>query len=173
MSAEKIANPALGAYEAACLMGVHWTRAAKMAAKDEIATRCLSWSSGDDRLRVYSMLSANANWHSYEDNLASGTLTRRPRANAHRRPEMLAELGKVKQHIEFADACSSLEACEILGCWHTALQRMVDEGRLVGRKLISHREGASRTMIFSRASCEANAASYRENPGPGRPRVGL
>ena len=173
VSAEKVKNPALGAYEAACLMGVHWTRAPKMAANGEIATRELSWSSDDHRLRVYSMLSANANWHAYEDLLASGGHRRRPRANAHLRAPMLGELGKIEQHIEFADAVSANEASEILGCYHSALARMVEGGRLVGRILISHREGPSRTWIFSRRSCEENVAQYLKSSSAGRPRTGL
>lgn len=173
VSTVKIKNPALGAYEAACLMGVHWTRAPKMAATGEIATRTLVSSTGTDRLRVYSMQSVNANWREYEDALASGTLPRRPRANADMRPQMLRELGLVEQHIEFEDAIRVWEAAEILGCMPTFVARMAAKGEIVSRRLLSHREGDSRSLIYSRKSCEANVKAYKQVRGPGRPRRGV
>lgn len=173
MSTTKIKNPALGAYEAACLMGVHWTRAPKMAISGEVATRTLVSSTGTDRLRVYSMQSVNANWYAYEEALAAGQLSRRPRANAHMRADMLRELGQVEQHIEFEDAIRVWEAAEILGCMPTFVARMAAKGEIVSRRLLSHREGDSRSLIYSRSSCVQNVRTYQKNRGPGRPRRGV
>lgn len=172
MSKKAVKNPALGPYEAACLAGVHWTRIRVMAERGEVNVSYLRSRLETDRIRVYSMSSVNANWHAYEDALAGGRLTRRQRANAHMRPLMLAELGKIRDHIEFDDAIGSLEAAEILGVYPTFLHRLTESGKIIGRKLISHREGSGRSAIYSRKSCIANAEEAKKayRLYPGRPR---
>lgn len=167
---------AIGPYEAACLLGVHWTRVPKMAADGTINFRTLRSSTGRARIRVYSFLSVNANFKDYTHDLRTGQFRSRPRSNVHLRPGMLKELSAIKQHIDFFDAVSVYEAAEIMGVWTSFPPRMIAAGAIVGRKLISHREGDSRSLIYSRKSCEENAELARRMQGEsqrGRPRHGL
>lgn len=176
MSSGAIKNPAIGPYEAACLLGVHWTRVPKMAASGVLRFRTIRSSTGKPRLRVYSMSDVNANWTDYQHLAREGQLPRRRRANEDLRPGMLEELAAIKQHIDFYDAISLYEAAEIMGVWTSFPARMVAAGAIIGRKLISHREGASRCIIYSRKSCEENAEMARRMQGEtrvGRRRHGL
>lgn len=168
MSSNPIKNPAIGPYEAACLLGVHWTRVPKMAAAGILSFRTIKSSTGKPRLRVYSMSDVNANWTDYQHLVREGQLPRRRRSREDLRPGMLKELAAIKQHIDFYDAISIYEAAEIMGVWTSFPARMVAAGEIVGRKLISHREGASRCMIYSRKSCEENAEMARKMQADGR-----
>jgi len=172
-----VKNPALGPYEAACLLGCHWTRVSRMADKGELRSRQLRSHRGSKRLRIYSLTDIESNWTDYQYLLRTGQLPRRPRANEHLRPGMLSEIRKMENHIEFDDAVGSVEAAEILGVWHTWLRALLSKGAICGRRLISHREGASRTMIYSRKSCEENIQAARKMASsgatPGRPRHAL
>lgn len=90
---------------------------------------------------------------------------------------MLSEIRAMKDHIEFDDAIGAVEASEILGVWHTWLARMLEKGQIVGRRLISHRENASRVKIYSRKSCEDSVQATRQEIASGtykgRPRHAL
>jgi hypothetical protein len=89
---------------------------------------------------------------------------------------MLKELALVSQHIDFYDAVSVYEAAEIMGVWHSFPPRMARKGEIIGRRLISHREGGSKTLIYSRISCEENAEKARRMQNEihaGRPRHAL
>ena len=171
-----VKNPALGPYEAACLLGVHWTRVPKMAGDGILRFRTIKSSTGKPRLRVYSMADVDANWTDYQHLAREGQLPRRRRSHEDLRPGMLRELAAVEQHIDFYDAISIYEAAEIMGVWASFPARMVAAGTVVGRRLISHREGASRCMIYSRKSCEENAEAARKmqvESRVGRPRHAL
>lgn len=176
MSKNSVNNAALGPYEAACLLGVHWTRVAKMGATGILKIRTLKSSTGSSRIRVYSFLDVDENWTDYQYQLREGQLRRRERVNSDLRPGMLKEIAAIKNHIDFYDAISVYEAAEIMGVWHSFPPRMVASGVIVGRKLISHREGPSKSMIYSRKSCEENAEMARkmcDEPRIGRKRHAL
>jgi len=148
-----------------------------MADKGELRTRQLRSHRGTKRLRIYSLTDIESNWTDYQYLLRTGQLPRRPRANEHLRPEMLSIIQKMENHIEFDDAIGAVEASEILGVWHTWLRALLAKGAIVGRRLTSHREGASRMMIYSRKSCEENVQEARKLASsgvtPGRPRHAL
>jgi hypothetical protein len=170
-------NPALGPYEAACLLGVHYTRIPRMAEQGVLRYRTLKSSTKTDRLRVYSWTDVEENWRDYEHLFRTGQLPRRPRANVDLRPGILREVLAIESHIEFDDAISAYEAAEIMGVWWTWPPRMVAAGVIAGRTLLSHREGPSRARIYSRRSCEENVQTARrmarEGPQIGRKRHAL
>jgi hypothetical protein len=170
-------NPALGAYEASCVLGVHWTRVPKMANAGILTARTLTSSRGTKRIRVYSFENCQENWQSYVDELRSGDRGKRERSHADKRPEMLKALKAVEHHVDFYDAVGIYEAAEILGVWYTFLSRLVERGDVVGRKLISFRESTTRAWIYSRRSCEENVEVARrlsaQHVKTGRPRSGL
>lgn len=170
-------NPALGAYEASCVLGVHWTRVPKMADSGVLTSRAFTSSRGTKRIRVYSFQNCQENWQSYLDGLRSGDRGKRERSHADKRPAMLKVLGEVEPHIDFHDAVGIYEAAEILGVWYTFLSRLVERGDVVGRKLISYRESVTRAWIYSRRSCEENVEIARrlsaQHTKTGRPRSGL
>ena len=170
-------NPAIGAYEASCVLGVHWTRVPKMADAGVLTSRTLTSSRGTKRIRVYSFENCQKNWQSYLDDLRSGDRGKRERSHADKRPGMLKALDAVEPHVDFYNAVGIYEAAEILGVWYTFLSRLVERGDVVGRKLISYREGATRAWIYSRRSCEGNVEIARrlsaQHIKAGRPRSGL
>lgn len=90
---------------------------------------------------------------------------------------MLSIIQNMENHIEFDDAIGAVEAAEILGVWHTWLRALLAKGAIVGRRLISHREGGSRVMIYSRKTCEDNVQEARKMASSGatlgRPRHAL
>lgn len=170
-------NPALGAYEAACVLGVHWTRVPKMADAGILTARTIRSSRGTKRIRVYSFQNCQENWQNYVDDMRSGEHKKRARASESLRPPMLKELKAIEQHVDFYDAIGIYEAAEILGVWWSFMGRLAENGKVVGRKLISHRENGARSWIYSRASCEQNAELARRlvstQSKVGRPRSGL
>ncbi len=176
MASQSIQNPAIGPYEAACLLGVHWTRVPKMAASGTLRYRTIKSSTGRSRIRVYSLSDVNNNWTDYQHMLREGQLIRRQRAHADLRTGMLNDLNAIEQHIDFYDAISVYEAAEIMGVWHSFPPRMAANGEIVARRLLSYREGGSRSLIYSRRSCEENAERARRlqsETHAGRPRHGL
>jgi hypothetical protein len=170
-------NQALGPYEASCILGVHYTRVAKMAAKGEISARMIRASRGTKRIRVYSFASCQQNWQAYLDGLQLGGRVGQKRTKAAERVDMLRVLGNVDPQIDFYDAISIYEAAEILGVWHSFVARLAESEKIVGRKLINKRQDQARSWIISRRSCEQNADAARllssQHSKPGRPRSRL
>lgn len=163
-------DEAIGAFEAAALLGVHFTKPMRMWEKGEISARELM---GDDarRFLVYSRKECDENFEEYQ----SGTRSGRPRTREVDRPLAQRRLSaKGRPSIAFGDAIGAREAAEILGVWHTLVPRLAREGKIVGRVLWSDRTRTSKLWIFSRASVEQRAAEIRrlEEAGTkvGRPR---
>lgn len=180
---KKLPDIALGVYEAAAIMGVHWTRPKHMAASGKIICREIEKGLGEGNRKVtfFSFSSCEENYKEYDEQLKSsgGRTARRPRSNLADRAPMLRRLEAVKQIVTYADAVSRIEAAEILGVHPNFVPRMVASGRLVGRASFSPRteKVAQRSWIISRRSCEENAASYRKEVAKGvrkgRPRANL
>lgn len=169
-------NAALGSYEAACVIGVHFTRIAKMAEAGTLKSRLLRSSSADIRIRVYSFSDLCQNWDEYVYSVDKKLRSRRRRTNEDLREPMIRELAAMPAHIDFYDAVSVYEAAEILGVWYSYVPRLAAAGGVVGRRLINHRQTKSRAMIYSRKSCEENAELARrmaDTPTKGRSRHGL
>lgn len=164
-------DEAIGTFEAAGLLGVHFTKPARMHAKGELSAREIV---GDDSRRfvVYSRQECDENFAAYD----SATRIGRPRTRVDDRPMVQKKLdAKKATKIAFGDAIGVAEAAEILGVWHTLVPRLAREGKLVGRLLWSERSGAPRVWILSRSSVEQRAAETRrlEESGKkvGRPRT--
>lgn len=180
--AKKYYDQALGSYEAASLMGLHYGQPQKLVAKGRLTARTVTESAySDEQVRfvaIYDGVECEANYEEYErGNAARGGKTeRRPRAWLHLRPEAIRRLKAVKTPIAFDDAITLAEACKILGVHISLLPRLVAQGKIVARVPWNPRgqSGVSRNWIVSRRSClaDARAARARETAGtkPGRAR---
>lgn len=163
-------DEAIGTFEAAGLLGVHFTKPAKMHAKGELSARELV-GSDSRRFVVYSRQECEENFAEYDGAERVG----RPRTRVDERPATVRRLDAKKvPKIAYGDAIGVNEAADILGVWHTLVPRLVHEGKLVGRILWSERSGSPRVWIISRSSVERRAAETRrlEEAGKkvGRPR---
>lgn len=179
---KKYFDQALGSYEAASLMGLHFGQPQKLVAKGRLTARTVTesaWSDAPTRfVSIYDGAECEANYQDYEaGNAARGGKTeRRPRAWLHLRPEAIRRLKAVKTPIAFDDAITLVEAATILGVHVSLIPRMIAAGKLVGRKPWNPRglRSGARNWIVSRRSClaDAKANKAREVAGkkPGRPR---
>lgn len=159
---------ALGAFEAAAVMGVHYATPAKMAAKGLIACRTVPLSGGIKSAPIFDGRSCEEDYLDYEDKLAEGGSGKRPRGYLDLRPEALKRLRAVETPITFADAITTAEAAEILSVHNSFIARMIAAGDIVGRRLWSPRGGAGeRIYIVSRASCVSNAQKVRREQAAG------
>ena len=172
---------AIGSYEAAGLLGVHYTQPAVMAKRGLLTTRkCKSLPQGAYTPRefaVYSLASCESNWRDYLEKQNQPGRPR-PRSQVGDRPAMIRRLEK-STPIAFRDAIGSVEAAEILGCTEVWACKLAKYGEIVGRLLYSGRAEKSkrRRWIFSRESCEESVGlakrKVREGTKIGRPRRGF
>lgn len=168
-------NEAIGAWEAACLMGLHWTRPRRMADAGLLSVRKIS-TSGSKEFAVYSLRDCEENFADYLKEAKNRQSSGRPRTALHMRDDALKALGaKDRPKIEFDDAIGVMEASKIIGVFWTRVPRIASEGNIVGRVLWSQRGGDSRLWVLSRKSCVAWAKEIRsqETAGTkrGRPRT--
>ena len=164
-------DQAIGSWEAASLLGVHWTTPARMVEKGLITSRTLSSPVVSDPERVftvYSLAECEKDWEEYAEKLTQGGSGKRPRANSDLRPPMVKLLAAVENKILFGDAISTGEAAEIMGVHWTFPPRLAQQGKIVGRILINGRNNRSRCWIFSRASCESNVSTARRLQAAGK-----
>jgi hypothetical protein len=174
----KLGDLALGSYEAACVLGVHFTQPARMAEKGLLTTASATGSpkgaGAAKAFAVYSLDECQRDYEDYEERRRQPGPQKRARTMVDERGPMLKRLAALEHQITFADAIGTLEAAEILGVHFSFPPRLAAEGKIIGRVLINDRRGASRVWIFSRASCQKNAATTRrlEEKGAkrGRPR---
>lgn len=150
---------ALGSYEAAALLGVHFTRPAKMADGGLIISRPLGTNRKDPshRLSIYSEADCERDFAEYEERVreAGGKHYRRPRAWLHLRAQVLKRLAKMTRRIEYADACSIAEAMEIMNLESTTqITRLLVKGELIGRHPWNPRSSSEAIWIISRRSVE-------------------
>lgn len=169
---------ALGSYEAAALLGIHYTRPGRMMASGKLLGRQMQGirTSPGSAVAVYSSRDCERDYREYDDRVvaAGGKHTRRPRAWLHLRPKAQQRIAAVKQHIDYADACSIYEAMTMLNLVSTAqVCKMLREGKIVGRRPWSGRNDQSKSFwIVSRRSVEEwrKGIIAREKAGtkPGR-----
>lgn len=150
---------ALGSYEAAALLGVHFTRPGRMADAGLIISRPLGSTRKDPshRLAIYSEADCERDFAEYEERVreSGGKHYRRPRAWLHLREQALKRLAKVEERIEYADACSIAEAMEIMNLESTTqITRLLVKGELIGRHPWNPRCKAATVWIVSRRSVE-------------------
>lgn len=171
---------AIGSYEAAALMGVHYTQPRKMVEKGLLSAHIIVESAYTDaptrNYAIYNAQECEANWAEYDEayKARGGKTVRRPRANLAARPECLRRLKAVKHHIDFDDAIGICEASKVLSVHASFVPRLVSSGKIVGRIAWNPRGAGSRVYIVSRKSCQQNAKTVRaaEAAGTkkGRPR---
>lgn len=183
----KIAKPpaghvrqAVGSYEAASLMGVHFSIPQKLAARGRLSAHApamSAWSAAPSRsYAIYDGEECDRDYHEYEAKVAArgGKSERRPRGWLHLRADVLRHLKSVKTPIAFDDAISTAEAAKILNVHVTFVPRMVEGGKIVGRRPWNPRSKASKVWIISRKSCLANVrlvkAQVAAGGRVGRPR---
>jgi hypothetical protein len=174
---------AVGASEAAAIMGIHYVMPRRMAERGLLSCHTQTTSANtDDPERFYSLYDAgecDANYREYEEKVDArgGKNDRRPRSNLHLRPDVLRHLRSVKTPIAFDDGITLGEAAEILGVHHTLVPRLLRSGKIVGRVPWNHRGKSARVWIVSRKSCLANVREIKaaEAAGTkrGRPRAKL
>lgn len=155
----RTADMALGSYEAAALLGVHYTRPARMAASGLILSRPLAANIKDPshRAAIYSLRDCERDFAEYEERVAEsgGKHYRRPRAWLHLRPQAQRRLAKESRQIEYGDACSIAEAMEIMRLVSTTqLTKLLNSGEIVGRRPWNPRSSGEKIWIVSRRSCE-------------------
>jgi hypothetical protein len=157
-------DQAIGSWEAACILGVHWTTPARMVAMGLLTSRTLSSPVISDPERVftvYSLAECERDWEEYAEKIKQGGTGKRPRANVDLRASMVKALASVENKIAFGDAVSSGDAAEIMSVHWAFPPRMAQQGKIAARILANARNNRSRCWIFSRASCEANVSLAR------------
>jgi len=159
-TAKKRMDIALGSWEAAALMGVHFTRPARMLSTGKLIGRTLAGVRDEPQseIAIYSSEDCERDYDEYEGRVAAGNGKhyRRPRAWLHLRPTVLRRLAREPNLVDYADACSVVEAMQELRLVSTAqVCRMLREGKLVGRRPYSERNIQSKSLwIISRRSVD-------------------
>jgi hypothetical protein len=169
---------AIGTWEAACVLGVHWVTVARMVEKGMIRGRELASATGSRVFRVYSLEDCEENYAEYLEicRKNGGHAPKHPRTMVHMRHEILERLQNEPARIAFDDAISATEAAAILGVNPSFTNNLASRGQIVGRILWNGRQdsGGSRLWVFSRKSCtsnrDANAALEQAGLKVGRPR---
>jgi hypothetical protein len=162
-------DQALGSYEAACLLGMHWGQPSKLLAKGVLTAHVAPESAySEDPTRfpaIYDGREIEKNYLEYEEKVAAlgGQHDRRPRAWLHLRPEAIRRLKAIPEPIDFADAVTLVEAAKILSVHISLVPRMIAGGKIVGRVPWNPRgvKAAARNWIVSRKSCQANIKETR------------
>lgn len=167
---------AIGSYEAAALMGVHFTQPRKMVEKGLLSAHIIVESAYTDaptrNYAIYNAQECEANWAEYDETFKArgGKTERRPRSNLSRRPEALRRLKAVKQHVNFDDAIGAGEASKVLGVHVSFVPRLIADGKIVGRVVWNPRGASSRVYLVSRKSCQQNVKAIRAAEAAGQKR---
>lgn len=167
---------AVGSFEAAALMGVHYTVPKRMVEKGILSAHFMDESAYSDAptrtFAIYDASECEANYLEYEEMLAGrgGKSVRRPRGWLHLRPDCLKRLAKATS-IDFEDAIGAFEASKILSVHISFIPRMVQQGKIVGRRPWNPRGATgSKILIISRRSCQQNAKENRAAEAAGTKR---
>ncbi len=163
---------AVGAYEAAALMGVHYSRPQKLVEKGVLSAHRVEESVHVAKLTkyqaIYDSRECEKDFEEYEDLMDSGEHGKRPRAWLHLRPEAIRHLKAVKTPIAFNDAIGVAEAAKILKVVVSFIPRLVARGDIVGRRPWSRRGSSARIYIISRQSCVENVKQVRSIEAAGK-----
>ena len=173
---------AVGAAEAAAIMGVHFVMPRRMYEKGLLSAHIVQDSANVDEperlYAIYDSAECDSNYQEYEEKVEArgGKNDRRPRSNLHLRPLVLKHLAGVKTPIDFDDAVTLGQAAKILCVHHTLVPRLLRSGKIVGRIVWNPRgKTGPRVWLVSRRSCMANLKEMRaaEAAGskPGRKRT--
>jgi hypothetical protein len=169
----KAVNQAVGAHEAAAIMGLHWSLPARMVGKGWLSASELEGAGqGLRAFVVYDGSECDRNYREYDAHVAArgGKNDRRPRAWLHLREPMLRKLAAIDPPIAFSDAIGVREAAGILGVHPSFVPRLIKSGDIVGRRLHSRDQTTTRrraVYICSRTSCIENAKIVRQQQHDG------
>lgn len=159
---------AIGAHEAASLMGVHFTVPYRMALRGKLAAAHFE-SLGERRITFFDGREVEENWVEYCHDMAAGGTGKRPRDHTDHRQAVLAHLAAVTTRIALADAISTTEAAKILGMQRSYAVVLAKQGKVVGRQLWSARSNRGPNQwMFSRRSCLANVAAAKATFATGK-----
>lgn len=162
------ANQAVGAFEAAALLGVHFTIPRLMVARGRLSAHNVRPGRGSRPPAIYDGGECDRDFREYEKAFAAGDHGHRPRSWVHLRPKVLEHLKSVEHAIPFDDAIGVVEAGDIMQVHPSLVPRMCRSGAIVGRIAWSGRAGASRLWIVSRKSCLANARATKAREAAGK-----
>lgn len=174
-SARRHVRQAVGSYEAAALMGIHWSMPSKLHARGKLSAHVIrdsAWVEAPSRAyAIYDGAECDRDFAAYDAKIVArgGKSDRRPRSSVHLRPEVLRRLAAVEDRIDFDDAIGLGEAAKILGVHATFVPRLVAAGKVVGRVPWNPRGGAGgKVWIVSRRSCVQNAVAARKEQAAGQ-----
>lgn len=171
--ASRHVRQAVGSYEAACLMGLHWSMPSKLHARGKLSAHVIreSWyvKNPSRAYAIYDGEECDRDFADYDAKIVArgGKSDRRPRSGVHLRPEVLRRLAAVETPIAFDDAVGLGEAAKILGVHPTFVPRLVAAGKVVGRVAWNPRGRGGTLWIISRRSCAANAVQTRKAEAAG------
>lgn len=174
---DKVVPQAVGSFEAAAIMGLHWVMPRRMAEKGVISSQISTEPANTDEperfYAIYDAEECDQNYREYNEKVEArgGKSDRRPRGWLHLRPEVVEHLRGVETPIAFDDAVTLGQAANILGVHHTLVPRMLREGKLVGRIAWNPRgKSTARVWIVSRKSCLANVKEIKALEAAGKKR---
>lgn len=152
-------DEAISAQEAAAIMGVHFTRPARMAAAGLIETVdiLVITTSGDRFAKLYSRIQSEDDYREYIS--SKRRVRRRPRQYLDERSAVIAYLATAgRPKIPLYDAIGSSEAGKILGVSTSWVPSLALAKDIVGRIMWSGR-ATNRTWVLSKKSCIENRLS--------------
>ncbi len=159
---------ALSTGEAAAVIGVHWTRIAKMAAAGQLKYKEIEggWGPKSRSIKIYSLHDCEREFAEYlEMRAADDPWLRRPRTKVDDRRPMLKKLAKVEP-ITFKDAIGTGEVADLLRIDPKLAVRYAEEGVIRARKPIDDARGSqqsqSRWWIYSLDSAKARRGNIIE-----------
>jgi hypothetical protein len=168
-------DQALGSYEAAALMGMHFGQPQKLVTKGRLTARTVTESAYSDKptrcVTIYDGAECEANYREHEQEIASRERkTGQPRKWLHLRPEAIRSLKAVKTPIVFDDAITLVEASKILTVHISLVPRLIAQGKIVGRVPWNPRgqRSPARNWIVSRRSCLADAKATKAKEAAGK-----
>lgn len=176
MAIKQLPNAAIGAEEAAGIMGVHYTQPGKRVSKGLLSCRYVTCNEAEDRaFAVYSLRECDEDFHDYEETYKAGK--GRPRTKLENRDFVLKKLLDDKNLIEYDDAISVAEAADILGMVRSGVQYLLAQQKIVARKVWGERSAKANFWIVSKKSCEQRASHInnleKQGRKQGRPRSNM
>jgi hypothetical protein len=153
---------AVGSYEAAAILGIHFTQPRRMVEKGLLTAyqppKSLYTDDPSRSYAIYDGGECEADYQAYNEAFRAkgGKTDRRPRAWVHLRPDVIQQLKAVKHPIAFSDAIGMAEAAQILSVHQSLIPRMIASGKIAGRRPWNPRTAGARIYIISRASCQQN-----------------
>jgi hypothetical protein len=160
-AAEPACAQAIGAFEAAALMGTHFTIPYRLAERGKLTVQYHEGPAGR-KITFFDGRECEENWLDYCEAIAGEGTGKRPRSHTDDRPAVIKHLAAVATRIVLSDAISTPEAVEILGMMPSYVIILAQKGKIVGRQLWSGRSHKGpKQWMFSRKSCLANVAQVK------------